>query len=205
MNKPEVGSHIKVVVKGNQMAPVFSPAAGKTFESGSPTNEYTGPVIKSGLWLKPDEFAMATGLQDFPVRVIRMDDVISIDGTEVDHTKDTLSFKMVPGSNGAMYQVLLKDGKPLSCSCPGFTFRKQCRHVQGEDVEVKPAKPKAVAKSAKTVVRLTGGPTKASRARVIFKDEKGDRAACIARFVSELSMSKASAQTYFYNIKGAKK
>lgn len=203
MNKPAVGSHVKVVVKGNQMAPVFSPSAGKTFASGSPTHEYIGQVIKSGLWLKPDEFAM-TGTQDFPVRVIRMEDVISVDGAEVDHTDGVLSFRQVPGSKGAVYQVMLKNGQPISCSCPGFTFRKQCRHVSGEDVAAKPEQ-KPVAKKAKSVVRSTGGSTKVSKAKAIFAELKGDRKMCIARFMADLEMSKASAQTYFYNIKGAGK
>lgn len=35
----------------------------------------------------------------------------------------------VQGSKGAVYEVLFEGNTPVSCSCPGFTYRGQCKHL----------------------------------------------------------------------------
>jgi len=43
----------------------------------------------------------------------------------------------VQGSKGNKYAVRLSKGV-WSCSCPGYSFRRKCRHIEGLKDEVKP-------------------------------------------------------------------
>ena len=36
----------------------------------------------------------------------------------------------VEGSKGNIYTIKLSDGA-YSCTCPGFSFRRKCRHIEG--------------------------------------------------------------------------
>lgn len=64
----------------------------------------------------------------------------------------------------------------------------------------KPASPKRpTPKKPASPKRATGGTSKKARANAIYLGEGGSKAACIARFMSELDMSAAGASTYYYN------
>lgn len=200
MNKPQVGSRVKVVVRHVGFEPVFVPVFKQSTPAPVDYLEYQGEVVRPpDLSLGPWEFGLTTTIPDFPVRVIDMRDVISIDGTASIDESHQVHIVNVQGSKGNVYQVQVQDGKAFSCTCPAFVYRKQqCKHLamatgEAPPVEVKPP------------VERTEGPSKASLAKAIFQELNGDRKACIVAFMEKLSMSKASAQTYFYNIKGASK
>jgi len=36
----------------------------------------------------------------------------------------------IEGSKGSLYTIKLSDGA-YSCTCPGFGFRRKCRHIEG--------------------------------------------------------------------------
>lgn len=36
---------------------------------------------------------------------------------------------VVEGSNGAEYMVTMENGRATSCTCPGYKFRRTCKHL----------------------------------------------------------------------------
>lgn len=89
--------------------------------------EYEGEEVKVK-WAKPDELALTTGNPEFPVRIIQRNTIISIDGSSVAQSESKATTKVVKGSKGQEYIVTHADGK-WNCTCPGFQFRKTCKHV----------------------------------------------------------------------------
>lgn len=80
----------------------------------------------SFLLFTPDDIRM-------PTRVIALGRVVALeycDGTPAlkESVKDTCRVWQVQGSKGAIYTVSEEQGR-RRCTCPGFTFRKTCRHV----------------------------------------------------------------------------
>jgi hypothetical protein len=69
---------------------------------------------------------------------IRIADDVTPDDTQViwvrlPENRETVAFKgeaqyEIPGSKGLPYTVTLNRGQ-WTCSCPGFGFRRRCRHV----------------------------------------------------------------------------
>jgi hypothetical protein len=91
---------------------------------------YVGDEVKPGKWEDPNEvLCMTTGNDNYPVRSILRDSIISIDGRDFVRiaSKNKTETKIVRGSRGEEYVVTL--GKKKSCTCPGFTFRKTCKHL----------------------------------------------------------------------------
>jgi len=36
----------------------------------------------------------------------------------------------VPGSTGITYTITVTSENSVNCSCPGFTYRRKCRHIE---------------------------------------------------------------------------
>lgn len=197
---PQVGNHIEVIVKN------LSSVSRTLFPNEPETNTYVGTVVQRDSWLTPDYFCMTTGNPSFPIRAIRMANVVALNGAPVDykpHTDGVIT-KTYIGSKGATYTLTSKDGE-VSCTCPGFLFHKgKCKHIDdflGVKREEKPtAKHSAKAKKSTSVVR-TKGASKIERARELYDQLNGDRQSCIKAFMKELGMSQAGASTYHYNIR----
>jgi hypothetical protein len=89
-------------------------------------NLYEGDEVKVK-WCKPEEIAISTDLKDFPFRIVQRKNIIEMDGKpysfEVKEKKEEV--RLVQGSNGKVYEVTSH-----SCTCPGFSFRGACKHVQ---------------------------------------------------------------------------
>jgi hypothetical protein len=118
---PTVGSNIRVKL--------HNPMAARMIPPQPEFREYQGRVLDSWRWLTDREFCME-GDRDWPVRVININSVAEIQVlsgtlTEIDIGTKTWS---VEGSRGNKYQVQ-RDHRGWSCSCPGFQFRRQCRHI----------------------------------------------------------------------------
>ncbi len=92
---------------------------------------YEGDEVKCGKWEDPNEvLCLTTGIDFFPVRSIQRKWIYSIDGNSVLHVpikKETVT-KIIKGSKGQEYVVTI--GAKKSCTCPGFTFRGDCKHVK---------------------------------------------------------------------------
>ena len=89
-------------------------------------NFYEGDEVKVK-WCKPEELAVSTGNPEFPFRIIQRKWIREIDGKpysfEVKDKEETV--RLVQGSNGKVYEVT-----GHSCTCPGFTFRGSCKHLE---------------------------------------------------------------------------
>ncbi len=90
--------------------------------------EYEGEEVKLK-WTTPGELCLTTGIMDFPVRVIQRKNIVKINNKPVDQKMDTqVITKVIKGSKGDEYIVTNANGK-WACSCPGFQFRKSCKHT----------------------------------------------------------------------------
>jgi hypothetical protein len=119
---PKIGSLVTVTTE-HRMA---------TFWADTEYHEITGEVINSPSWLKPTEFAVSNLNHPNGFSVINMTNVVDIrdaDGREYKFTTDpSVRVWTVTGSKGDEYTVKCQDGE-YSCSCPGFMYRKHCRHI----------------------------------------------------------------------------
>lgn len=92
-------------------------------------NYYTGTVVYEK-WYKPNQVGLTTGQDWFPVRVVERHRIVEVNELPVDYTEpasDRIE-KKVQGSKGNEYTVVKEYGKS-TCTCPGFTFRGQCKHL----------------------------------------------------------------------------
>jgi hypothetical protein len=92
--------------------------------------EYTGTVVHEK-WHGDDKIGLTTDVRGYPVRVLSRANIVEVSGAKVDYVpvmsdRETIT---VQGSKGNTY-VVTKEGGKVSCSCPGFGFRKTCKHVQ---------------------------------------------------------------------------
>lgn len=91
---------------------------------------YEGDEVKCGKWENPNEvLCLTTDIDYFPVRSIQRKWIHSIDGNSVLHVpkQEKTVTKIVKGSKGKEYVVTL--GSTKNCTCPGFTFRGNCKHI----------------------------------------------------------------------------
>ena len=115
MNIPNIDSNVTVTVK-----------------FGDTAREYSGTVLKPFRWLTDRQFAMS-GDREMPVRVIDAHYITNL----LVHSGATRSVstasvvRQVAGSRGAVYTVT-HDSRGVRCSCPGFQFRKSCKHTAAE-------------------------------------------------------------------------
>lgn len=135
-------------IMSNMIEQFAQPTVGKTVRVTTRYPEYyywaTSPWLDQtdeGVVGKPDRtvpqgsFLLHTpGDPNMPTRVIALRSVIELnylDGTPVKKltAQDAVRTWKVPGSKGAVYTVTEERGQ-RRCSCPGFTFRKTCKHVQ---------------------------------------------------------------------------
>jgi hypothetical protein len=94
-------------------------------------NIYTGTIMREK-WFGADEIGITTGNPDFPFRRIRRERILEVNGAEVKFTpppKVERIERTVSGSKGNTY-VVIKEGSRASCTCPGFSFRKTCKHLE---------------------------------------------------------------------------
>lgn len=101
---------------------------------------YTGVVCKSYNWDDPESFNMKTGLpkwHKFPHRTIMLKYVTKLayaDGEEIEmkdkkEVKETQTFQFTSERSGEVYTVTAEPDGTTKCSCKGFMFRSQCKHV----------------------------------------------------------------------------
>ena len=97
---------------------------------GPEYNEYTGTVVHER-WYGDDKIGLTTVMRHYPVRVIDKSRIVEVSGAKVEYTpvKSSRETIVVQGSKGNTYVVTKENGK-ATCTCPGFGFRKTCKHVQ---------------------------------------------------------------------------
>lgn len=89
--------------------------------------EFDGEAV-APKWLSKDQMALRVDDLDVPVRVFDKNSILEIDGvkqnSKVEVTKPEV--KLINGSKGKVYEVVAG----YSCTCPGFTFRGTCKHLE---------------------------------------------------------------------------
>lgn len=97
---------------------------------GPEFNEYTGTVVHEK-WYGDDKIGLTTDVRGFPVRVLSRANIVEVSGAKVEYqpVKSSREVITVQGSKGQTYVVTKENGK-ATCTCPGFGFRKTCKHVQ---------------------------------------------------------------------------
>ena len=95
-------------------------------------HEITGEQLTTIKWLTPDEIAVANPNHPNGFSIIHKKNIIWIRDSEgkraavkVDPDYQQWTVK---GSKGNEYLVIRQKGQ-YNCSCPGFTYRKSCRHI----------------------------------------------------------------------------
>lgn len=86
-------------------------------------------VIEPYPWLKPGQFCI-TGSGRMPVRVIDIARVIEFSGAGQETNSTDNRVIEVTGSKGSTYLVTIVDGNAVRCTCRGFQFRRDCRHLR---------------------------------------------------------------------------
>lgn len=96
---------------------------------------YEGTVVYES-WYSPSQFGLTTEHKWHPVRTLEKENVVEVDDTPVaiknqeERTVRTRTVYKVQGSKGSIYQVTIDPGGAW-CSCPGYQFRRRCKHVDG--------------------------------------------------------------------------
>ncbi len=128
MRVPTVGSVVKVRARYSQGPRMIPPRPA--------FHEYEGKVLPSYKWLNDRQFCMS-GDDSWPIRVITMDfveDLKILSGDFKNIETDVKTWE-VPGSKGNKY-IVARNSQGWSCTCTGFQFRKQCKHVSELSTEV---------------------------------------------------------------------
>lgn len=91
------------------------------------------PVVENDSWTKPDEFCIPGGhLPWMMKRTINMSNVTNliINGKVGEAKTETkMEFVKIAGSKDNIYVVTKIDGVAKECTCPGHTYRKNCKHL----------------------------------------------------------------------------
>lgn len=121
MKIPNINSRVRVVMR-NPFGPAQIPPAPSTVV-------YQGQVIAPDRWMTPYQFNV-TGDERYPVRTLDsrfVDSIEILEGSANDIDTEIQTWQ-IKGSRGNRYTVT-KNASGFTCTCPGFQFRKNCRHL----------------------------------------------------------------------------
>lgn len=96
-------------------------------------HEITGEQLSSIKWLLPDEIAITNPAHPNGFSIIHKKNIVWI--KDIQGNKSTIKLSSdykqwtVKGSKGSEYLVIHQKGQ-YNCTCPGFTYRKHCRHIE---------------------------------------------------------------------------
>ena len=96
-------------------------------------HEITGEILNTIKWLKPDEIAVSNPAHPNNFSIIHKKNILWI--KDLAGNKSTVKVSdpdykqwTVKGSKGNEYLVIRQKGQ-YNCTCTGFTYRKNCRHI----------------------------------------------------------------------------
>jgi hypothetical protein len=95
-------------------------------------HEITGEQLNTIKWLKPDEMAVTNPAHPNGFSILHKKNILWIkdaDGRKAAVKIDS-DYKQwtIQGSKGNSYLVIRQKGQ-YNCTCPGYTYRKSCRHI----------------------------------------------------------------------------
>jgi hypothetical protein len=91
--------------------------------------EYTGAIIPNPKWVGADSICLTTGDITFPFRIINKANIVSSSvAITYNAPKSNRNVFQAKGNKGNIYTIT-REGTNWSCTCVGFGFRRDCRHV----------------------------------------------------------------------------
>jgi hypothetical protein len=117
-----VGDTVSIRVRDPRNAAVYASGVVNQF------NEYTGKILPNPKWVSSDSICISTGESYFPFRIIDRERIIEL-GEPVAVATRSETF-IVQGSKPGSTYTVTRDGSHWSCTCVGFGFRKDCKHVR---------------------------------------------------------------------------
>jgi hypothetical protein len=94
-------------------------------------NQYTGTIVPNLKGFGNDVFCLSTGDAKFPVRVIEKDRCKTFFQSYLPTpTASSKKLFSVKGSKPGSSYTVTCDGSHWSCTCVGFGFRKDCKHIR---------------------------------------------------------------------------
>lgn len=99
-------------------------------------NVHEGEVVNSFRGDPPNTFRLLTNNPNHPMPRISLDyviDLVGLSGKVTPAANDIKAYE-VKGSGGQMYTVTFANRK-WGCTCPGFSYRKNCSHIQKIQLE----------------------------------------------------------------------
>ena len=126
VNVPTIGARVRVTT----MYP--NTVVYRNSDNGYVTYTREGVVVQS-IFRDPFMFAVKTGDPDHPVseynaKSLHVVKIEVIKGTTTSVATDKKAWKVKSGDGKNFYIVERVEGK-FSCTCKGFEFRKDCKHV----------------------------------------------------------------------------
>lgn len=127
MHKPELGKKVIVTTDWSDYLATFAPNVQRV-------RTIRGKVVASEHYDDPATFRIHTGDSKFPYAVVPLTSRTVVeydDGTseQFNDVKPNSQTWEVSGSSGKLYHVTVSDNK-WSCTCPGFGFRHNCKHIK---------------------------------------------------------------------------
>jgi hypothetical protein len=92
-------------------------------------NEYSGEILPNPKWVSSDSICISTGESHFPFRIIDRERIVELGESVVAVSSRSETF-IVQGSKPGSTYTVTRDGSHWSCTCVGFGFRKDCKHVR---------------------------------------------------------------------------
>lgn len=99
----------------------------------NPFSEYTGKILPNPKWIASEAICISTGDSQFPFRVIDRDRIVGLDMYLALPREEAIARSetfIVNGSKPGTTYTVTRDGSHWSCTCVGFGFRKDCKHVR---------------------------------------------------------------------------
>ena len=90
---------------------------------------FTGDIIPNPNWIGSDSLCLSTGETWFPFRIIKKSEIVS-SSTPIEYNapKTDRNVFQAKGTKGNQYTIT-RGGTQWSCTCVGFGFRKDCKHI----------------------------------------------------------------------------
>ena len=93
-------------------------------------NEYTGMIVPNPKWVTSDCICLSTGDTQFPFRIIDRTRILGINEYTMKAPDKRSETFVIQGSKPGTTYTVTRNETNWSCSCVGFGFRKDCKHVR---------------------------------------------------------------------------
>ena len=118
-----VGDVVTIRVRDTRNPAVFATGVVRQF------NEYSGKILPNPKWVAQDAITLSTGISEFPFRIIERERIVGLGEAAIVAAPRSETF-IVQGSKPGTTYTVTRDGSHWSCTCVGFGFRKDCKHVR---------------------------------------------------------------------------